>query len=83
MVKLGAMGASRMKRLVSRQEDRMSHKESVAAAERAAKDAAQAAQSAKDTAQLWAWQSWQWQQAYWGQGQVCTTFLGMAESALV
>ena len=83
MVKLGAMGASRMKRLVSRQEDRMSHKETVAAAERAAKDAAQAAQSAKDTAQLWAWQSWQWQQAYWGQGQVCTTFLGMAESALV
>ena len=83
MVKLGAMGASRMKMLVSRQEDRMSHKETVAAAERAAKDAAQAAQSAKDTAQLWAWQSWQWQQAYWGQGQVCTTFLGMAESALV
>lgn len=36
-------------------------------------EAAQAAQSAKDTAQLWAWQSWQWQQAkdrfaplFWG-----------------
>ena len=71
MVKLGAMGASRMRRLVSRQDDRMSFKETVAAAERAAKEAAQAAQSANTTAQLWAWQNWQCQQTYWAQGQAC------------
>ena len=69
-----------MRRLVSRQEDRMSFKETVAAAvaaaERAAKEAAQAAQSANNTAQPWAWQNWQCQQTYWAQGQACIPFLG-------
>ena len=76
LVKLGALGSSRVKRLLSRQQDRMSQKETVEAAKEAAREAAQAAQSAQ--AVVWqqygyqwgqASQAYQWPQAYqwqWG-----------------
>lgn len=81
--KLGALGSSRMKRLITRQQDRLTVKETAEAAERAAKQANEAAQAAQNTAQLaaWSWQPWQsqqyqQQQGYywplysWNQGQV-------------
>lgn len=81
--KLGALGSSRMKRLITRQQDRLTVKEAAEAAERAAKQANEAAQAAQNTAQLaaWSWQPWQSQQYQqqqdycwplysWNQGQV-------------
>jgi len=67
--------------MATRQQDRLTQKETAEAAERAATQAAQAAQAAQATAQMAQWQSWQfmwqsqcWQQGYyyylgqWGQG---------------
>ena len=77
LAKLGALGSSRMKRLVTRQQDRLTVKETAEAAERAARQANEAAQAAQNTAQLaaWSWQPWQSQQQqgyywpmYWSQG---------------
>ena len=71
LARLGALGGSRMRRLVSRQEDRATMKETVESAERAAEKAAVAAQAA----QAAGWQSWyqqqeqQWQQWHWQQQQ--------------
>eukprot|EP00435_Cladocopium_sp_Y103_P039955 s2929_g10.t2 len=64
LVKLGALGSSRVKRLLSRQQDRLSQKETVEAAREAAREAAQAAQ----TANQMVWQQHGYHQGYhWGQ----------------
>ena len=61
LVKLGALGSSRVKRLLSRQQDRMSQKETVEAAKEAAREAAEAAQTAQ--AVVWQQHGYQWGQA--------------------
>ena len=73
LARLGALGGSRMRRLVSRQEDRATMKETVDSAERAAEKAAVAAQAAQAAGwQSWCqqqehqWQQWHWQQQQWG-----------------
>ena len=72
LVKLAALGNSRMQRIANRQQDRLTQKETAEAAERAATQAAQAAQAAQATAQMAQWQNWQWSQAWqsqnWQQG---------------
>ena len=55
MARLGAIGQSRLRRLINRQEDRLTQKEVVASAERAAAQAAQAAYAAQSAA----WTMWQ------------------------
>ena len=58
LFRLGSLGASRLRRLVNRQQDRLTQKETVEAALAAATEANQAAQAAQ-------WSSWQsWQQVY-------------------
>ena len=55
MARLGAIGQSRLRRLINRQEDRLTQKEVVASAERAAAQAAQAAYAAQSAT----WTMWQ------------------------
>ena len=62
-VKLGALGTSRMKRLLSRQEDRKNKLEAAQLAQAAAANAAAAAQAAQATAAAAQWHQWQMQQA--------------------
>ena len=62
-LKLGALGGSRMKRLLSRQEDRKNALQIAEAAEKAAANAAAAAQAAQATAAAAQWHQWQVQQA--------------------
>ena len=64
VARLGAIGKSRMKRLISRQEDRMTFKQTVGHAEKAAANAAAAAQAAC-AAQ---WQTMYQGYYYWPQG---------------
>ena len=62
-VKLGALGTSRMKRLLNRQEDRKNKVEAAQLAQAAAANAAAAAQAAQATAAAAQWHQWQMQQA--------------------
>lgn len=59
--KLGALGMSRVKRLLSRQQDRLTQKETVEAAREAAREANAAVQAAQNLA---AWQNHGYQQGY-------------------
>ena len=62
-LKLGALGACRLKRLLDRQEDRKNKLEAAQLAQAAAANAAAAAQAAQAAAASAQWQQWQMQQA--------------------